>query len=198
MCAKHAVPPSASGFAAAPPPYLSLPVVPLPVVPFPGARPRGYTRDHPRRGPAPRGQRPGCRSAGTPRRPADSRRADRSAPPHQAPYGPPGQLTSRELARPECSNWPRRHAPQAPPSPQAPFEPARTGRRPRPQRHRCSIGAALTTPMFHRCCLEGTSGPRPARWASAGVVPVWRQAARGARETPGPRPEANEPRVPPR
>jgi hypothetical protein len=58
--------------------------------------------------------------------------------------------------------------------------PARAGRRPRSQRHQCSIGAALTTPMFHRCCpgrswsalttfLAPTGSHRPRRYHSTSV-----------------------------
>src|ERR1700722_15617221 len=45
------------------------------------------------------------------------------------------------------------------------------------------------------CASPGSLAPVTHSGASAGGVPVWRQAAHGARETPGPRPEANEPRV---
>ena len=57
--------------------------------------------------------------------------------------------------------------------------PARAGRRPRPQRHRCSIDAALTTPMFHRCCSDPTDGPR-ARRRSAHKLTIASMASRQA------------------
>jgi hypothetical protein len=60
--------------------------------------------------------------------------------------------------------------PRSPIRPAGPIRPTRVGRRPRPQRHRCSIGAAQTTPMFHRRCSECTGGPRPAKLCSTKFI----------------------------
>ena len=72
--------------------------------------------------------------------------------------------------------------PQTPSAPQVPAAPGRPG----PQRHQCSIAAARTTPMFHRCCPSHrdrppgaaplTLPPRPPRPAAgqAGSWQSWR------------------------
>lgn len=98
------------------------------------------------------------------------------------PHGPhPHPVQTRPIRAPSHPR-PLPSAPQAPSGPPAFRGLALDGFRPRSQRHRCSNGATLTAPMFHRCCSDRTEGlPPGSALLTSSPRPQWPADGPGAR-----------------
>jgi hypothetical protein len=86
---------------------------------------------------------------------------------NRAPTDPNPLGGRRGLLAPHCSYMHN--------TPPPPFNPGPTPPRPEPSlpsRQRCSIDAAIATPMFHRCCWAAGPGRRNGETSGADVIGV--------------------------